>query len=134
MDGGGVLAEDQLDVDGGARSLLSTQYCQSSDRQTSAAVQGYVAMDWSWAGSPVRLGALQDWLSLVLPKYAGSLLRGKGVFWVEEDPQARFEWQLSGRLRSSVERDSGHRGFGGSAPRSELMLIRKSYWDGWGSL
>lgn len=77
-------------------------------------------VEWS-ADRPVWLGRLQGLLAEGLPACSAWLRRGKGTLWVAEDSSARWEWQVSGRLRYSAQRII--EGFGGAAPRSELVLI-----------
>eukprot|EP00927_Polykrikos_kofoidii_P036049 TRINITY_DN30488_c0_g1_i1.p1 TRINITY_DN30488_c0_g1~~TRINITY_DN30488_c0_g1_i1.p1 ORF type:complete len:703 (-),score=124.31 TRINITY_DN30488_c0_g1_i1:29-2137(-) len=78
-------------------------------------------VEWSCAELPVHLPRLQELLVRRLTVWTSLLRRGKGALWIAEDPQARWEWQLSGRLRYASRRDGG--GFGGAAPRSYLVLI-----------
>jgi hypothetical protein len=67
------------------------------------------------------LARLQKFLAIQLPRWQAVLKRGKGVLWLAQDPRARWEWQLSGRLRYSSRRDE--EGFAGAAPWTGIVLI-----------
>ncbi|CAE8708922.1 unnamed protein product, partial [Polarella glacialis] len=88
-------------------------------------VQHHVVVEWSSQSSsssqPVGLARLQHFLCRLLPRWRKVLRRGKGVLWMAEDPSARWEWEVSGRLRYTCRRSAA--GFGGAQPWSGLVLI-----------
>lgn len=78
-------------------------------------------IEWSCDSRPVYLARFQELVSLHLPLHLATVRRGKGVLWVAEDAEARWEWQCSGRLRFATTRDPS--GFGGAQPSTGLVLI-----------
>jgi len=79
-------------------------------------------IEWSCETRPLSFARLQAFLSWTLPACSAFLRRGKGSLWLAEDPRARWDWQLSGRLRYTTQRDTVD-GFGGAASRTAIVLI-----------
>lgn len=78
-------------------------------------------VEWKCDAGPVHLARLQELLTLRLPQLQRWLRRGKGMLWMAEDPKARWEWQMSGRLRYACRREDG--GWAGCQPWTSLVLI-----------
>ena len=78
-------------------------------------------VEWRSEGRPVRLARLQEFLGNSLPRFSQSLRRGKGILSVAEDAGARWDWQVSGRVRYACRREPD--GFKGAAPWSCIVLI-----------
>jgi len=84
-------------------------------------IASHRVVEWHAEAQPVYLTRLQQLLAKKLPACQERLRRGKGLIWVAEDASARWEWQLSGRLRYSCRREADS--FRGTAAWSCLVLI-----------
>mmetsp|Transcript_100930 Transcript_100930/g.200494 ORF Transcript_100930/g.200494 Transcript_100930/m.200494 type:complete len:558 (+) Transcript_100930:87-1760(+) len=84
-------------------------------------IASHRVVEWRAEAQPVYLTRLQELLAKRLPVCQEQLRRGKGLLWVAEDACARWEWQLSGRLRYSCRREADS--FRGTAAWSCLVLI-----------
>jgi hypothetical protein len=84
-------------------------------------IASHRVVEWHAEAQPVYLTRLQGLLAQRLPAFQERLRRGKGLLWVAEDASARWEWQLSGRLRYSCRREADS--FRGTAAWSCLVLI-----------
>jgi len=84
-------------------------------------IASHRVVEWHAEAQPVYLMRLQELLTKKLPACQERLRRGKGLLWVAEDASARWEWQLSGRLRYNCRREADS--FRGTAAWSCLVLI-----------